>query len=272
MKAIYNGQITKESSIMSLSGNRGFCYGDGMFETFAIHQGKIRLLGYHLDRLKNGLDILKLHPPDNFPASIKSFFDLLIRENTITGKARGRVYVWRSKGGLFTPEKQTSEYLITVEPSDFHSTRVCENAGICKSVTNYLSPFSSIKTLSALKYVLAGIEKKDRGLDEIILTDADGHISECLSSNMFIVKDQTFFTPPLSTGCIEGIMRRWIIETLSGSGVEVQEKLFDVQTLLDADHIFSSNVFGIKHIKKIDHKEFEVDTIISVLMEKVDST
>jgi len=123
--------------------------------------------------------------------------------------------------------------------------------------------------MNALKYVIAGIEKKERGLDEIIILDHQSHISEALSSNIFWKKDDSFYTPPLSTGCISGVMRQWIKKELSYNGFTVEEKLIDKGEFLRSDCIFTTNANGIGHIRSIEEYTFEIDSVSQKLIEHI---
>lgn len=105
-------------------------------------------------------------------------------------------------------------------------------------------------------YVKAGLEMKQRALDEILITDADGNISEASSSNVFWVKDNQLFTPSLETGCIDGVRRRWIIDQMQKSDKPVQQVKAQLAELSNADYIFTSNATGINFIGTLDGKEF----------------
>ena len=120
-----------------------------------------------------------------------------------------------------------------------------------------------------MKYVVAGIEKVERGFDEIILLDHNGHVSEALSSNLFWKIDQSFFTPPLSTGCIDGIMRNWLMSELKNKGFEVREELIHARDLLTAESIFTTNAMGIRYIMEFNKASYAVDSISKEMLDAI---
>ena len=123
--------------------------------------------------------------------------------------------------------------------------------------------------MSAIKYVIAGIEKNDKKLDEIIILDSRGYVSETLSSNIFWKKNNKYYTSPISTGCVEGIMRNQLIDQLKHKGILVEEKLVAVSELLESDSIFTTNSMGIRHIKTMNQINFEMDTFPENTIEEI---
>ena len=271
MKAIYNGQLINSDQIMLSPHNRGFKYGDGLFETLAVFHGKVRLLKQHLERLSDSLQVLRLDKTSNLSSeNIKSFIQDLFQENEINIRGKARIYVWRESKGLYSPQNNNINFLITLErDEEGKNTSFTEKAGICNNARNSFSTTSALKTMSALKYVIAGIEKTERGLDDIIIKDLQGNISESISSNIFIKRKGEYFTPPLSTGCINGIMKNWLISEMKKNRITVEEKLFSEEELLEADSIFSSNSSGISHILKVEDIEFSHDPKIDFIIEKL---
>lgn len=257
MNVIYNGNLIKQDEPFLNSENRAFYYGDGLFETMIFQNGKIIFLEDHLERLSRGLLALKINIPAslNFNA-ITLEIKKLVKSNNISEKARIKLVVWRKPGGLFTPESNTGDFLITAKELKplVASPRTLD---FCKSVRLSFSPFSQFKTCSSLTYVLAGIELKERGLDDVILLDTDGNVAECLYSNIFWVKGKAYFTPSLETGCIEGIRRKNLINKLAASNIEVNIVKSKPHELLEADYIFLTNVAGFYPITTVGSKKFD---------------
>src|SRR5690606_1335213 len=119
------------------------------------------------------------------------------------------------------------------------------------------SALSSLKTCSALPYVLAGIEKKSRNLDEILILDGQNRLAECSSSNLFWLKNGNIYTPSLESGCIAGVMRRHILHQARQSRIEIQEVLENPETLLTADQVFCCNVTGVYLFEKFEQTRFD---------------
>ncbi|MBO3698425.1 aminotransferase class IV [Roseivirga sp. E12] len=253
MKAIFNSRIIETSDYLIKTSNRSFCYGDGLFETIVTGAKRINLVEKHLLRLKRGCKVLGIDFPlslelDSFTKMVKELQDL----NGIYGDIRTKVVLWRDTGGLYTPELSNSSFFIEIKPVKAPIFEDIEKTGFSKKIHTHYSPISFAKTTNALIYVLAGLEKNTRQLGEIILTDVHGHLSETHIANLFWIKGDSVFTPSLSCGCIEGIMRNALIELFLKSHIKFQEVSETKETLVNADSVFSTNASGIKYFKTID--------------------
>lgn len=270
MKAILNSQVFEIEDLPLALGNRAFKYGDGLFETIALPKGKPRLLDYHLQRLSEGADYLHLDYSNILnQKKAASHISQLQELNSVEGDAIVKLHIWRNAVGKYAVMNTDADSLITLEKTAFNKFSVLKRADFSEKTINYASGFSQFKTMNALKYVIAGNEKLEKGLDEIIILDQKGFISEALSSNIFWKKADKFFTAPISTGCISGVMRRWIIEKLTENGLEIHEKLVGKNEFLESDCIFTSNASGIAHISSIGSLQFEIDAVAQQLIEQV---
>ena len=264
MKAIFNNEILNWEEISLSPSNRGLKYGDGFFETIALINGEPRFLDKHLDRIRNAASILNFQLNEVLNQDrIYKHIKTLKTKNSIDDKGKIRLYVWRNAGGLYCPQNGNADFLLTIEKTDYSSNSVILKVGISEKVVNHASLTSCFKTMSAIKYVIAGIEKNDKKLDEIIILDYRGYISETLSSNIFWKKNNRYYTSPISTGCVEGIMRNQLMNQLKHKGILVEEKLVAVSELLESDSIFTTNSMGFRHIKTMNQINFEVDIILT---------
>ena len=262
MKAIFNNKIMDWESIPLSPTNRGFKYGDGFFETIALINGEPRFLESHLKRLQKAAKVLSIHVPESL--EFERIYKQIKNLQTTTGinkYGKIRIYLWRNTEGLYCPSGDKGDYIVAIDPHVFTTTASATRVEISEKTVNYPSETSRFKTMNAMKYVVAAIEKKERGLDEMVLLDYQGHISETLSSNIFWKTDLVYFTPPLSTGCIEGIMRNWLMNELKRQGFDVQEKLISKEDLLLADSIFTTNALGIRPIQAFGRSTFGIDHI-----------
>jgi branched-subunit amino acid aminotransferase/4-amino-4-deoxychorismate lyase len=115
------------------------------------------------------------------------------------------------------------------------------------------------KTISAIHYVIAGIEKKQNNWDDIILFDDHGYVSEALQSCIFFLKNEFYLTPSLETGCIDGVMRRFLLSELEHQQVRTGEVTFTKQDLMEADQVFICNAMGIRFIERIEDRKFKTN-------------
>jgi 4-amino-4-deoxychorismate lyase len=257
MYLIYNRKLTNEKDFHSGIDNRAFNYGDGLFETIIAKNKRILFLEDHIERLKAGIAAIALNIPEEINyQSLEKNITSLLKENKHEEVTRIKIIVWRKSGGLFSPASHGSEYLISTSPKN-DQPAVKERVLFFNDVRLSFSPVSKFKTLSSLPYILAGIAKTDMNADDVILSDHEGNIGECLASNIFWTKDQVVYTPSLETGCKDGIMRKQILRFLKKENIKVVEGKFKKEDLLKADLVFTSNVSGLIPITKIEGQSFK---------------
>jgi len=256
MKVLYNSRILSDSSVSLELNDRAFCYGDGIFETIVTGDNRINLVELHFERLQRGCTILSLRVPFKNASELYEKIQALSRENSMSGSTRSRLQVWRKSGGRYTPESNESNSLLTLEKinGEFYSS--LNSLGDCKNTKINYSNISFTKTLNALPYVLAGLEKKKSEFNDLIITNNDSYIAEATSSNIFWIKDAKFYTPSLKTGCVDGVMRKHIINLLKKNNTAIEELLVHPDELLNAQSIFITNVTGIRWIKKYRNNEY----------------
>lgn len=255
MEVIFNGKRCQEEEVQLSLTNRAFCYGDGIFETMIVRRGTCALLPYHFKRLKRGAETLKM----NFSFSIEELEGFIWEIATQYHQQpvlRMRLQLWRKTGGLYSPEKKGTEFLLSATLF-LKPDWLKKKAAISEKVQLFNSPFSSLKTMSALPYVLAGQEMQDRQLDEIILTDLYGHVAEGGAANLFWLKEGIWHTPHLESGCIAGVMRSYLIDQLQKHQLPVQEVMVSAESLLEAEALVACNVTGLYTIQQLEYHRFE---------------
>jgi len=266
MKANYNGKLLEYHDVMISPADRGFRYGDGLFETMAVVNGHVRLLEEHYARIAKGAQIFELDISNLRFDNFSGYCDELIQYYSGRALGKMRFHLWRSGGGLYTPRGHAINFLFTIQNQGISQKQEIMKVDFCESIQNFPSSFSFLKTSSASKYVLAGLEKKRKSLQEIILLDHNGFVSETVDSNIFMKRDGKYITPPLSTGCVAGVMRHWIVDRLKKCHIPTEEKLVAPHELLRADSIFTSNAMGVQHILKIGEATFSKDQKIQEIL------
>ena len=259
MKAIYNSRIIDKENIQISANNRGFCYGDGLFETIVTGPDRINLINIHKDRIRRHCALLSMNPPEALIDRLEDFIEELSQANNIASHCRSKVQIWRTEGGLYTPNQHSSEFLITQKESNKAIIRTSEIIGISNKVHNHSSDYACVKSLNALDYVMAGNELQERDLDEIIILDNRGYLSETHIGNLFWVKDNTLFTPSLKTGCIEGVMRTFILGFCKDNNLPLNIVMEKASTLKDAECIFSTNASGITYFSKLEGSAIKLE-------------
>jgi len=256
----FNGFLYKEDEKVFTVGNRGFKYGDALFETIRIVDGKPCCLEDHFIRLKKGMSVLKMHSANISFNDLKAQIIKLIEKNHLKKGGRIRLTVFRSGEGLYTPENEGKSYVIEAEPLSDNDYVLNEN-GLSIDIYNDLKRtrniLSQIKTTNNIPHVLAGIYKKEQGLDDCIVLNDQGRIVEALSSNIFLYKNNNLYTPSLDEGCMDGIMRKQVLKIAKEMKINVFEGMVNGSMLLQADELFLTNAIkGIQWVVSYKQKRY----------------
>jgi branched-chain amino acid aminotransferase/4-amino-4-deoxychorismate lyase len=253
----YNGSLIPSASGTLDVSSRAFQYGDGIFETIIFRKKEIMFFNEHWERILEGLDGLRMNLPFKKEELENTLFDLLNVNDLMDQSARMKLYIWRTPGGLYAPSQQDAEFLITAEHSQRKKIQNFSKVGIANTVFLQKTAFSHLKTLSALPYVLAGMEKTERKLEELILISLDGFIAEASSSNIYFfdLEKKIIYTPSLENGCINGVSRRHLLKSADNFNLEVREVSWKVEDLSSDLSVFTVNVAGINCIQKIENRK-----------------
>jgi branched-chain amino acid aminotransferase len=259
---ILNGHFYETDRPLFSPENRAFRYGDGLFETIRCHKTIPLFFEEHYDRLLRGMATLKLTAAGLPSLSVlKNHIEKLIVRNRIFYDARVRLTVFRREGGLYTPETNSPAWLLEAFPLDdkgYHLNRDGIRIGLFTGFPKAWSLAASYKTLSCTPSILAGIHKKENYWDDCLIVNQDKKIIESISSNLFWVKNNTIYTSSLSSGCVDGIMRRQIFKFAEELNAELKENSgASKEELMDAEEIFLSNsITGITWVVAFEHKRY----------------
>ncbi|NEM98828.1 aminotransferase class IV [Pontibacter burrus] len=256
---LYNSQLIPEAELRLTLTNRAFQFNDGFFETAIVADEKLRFWNDHVARMQAAAKALKLALPQTIVSGeLETQLLELAKQNNAANYGRLKLKLWRGGGGLYTPETDQADWLATIVPAT-QATTTPLHIGTCETITTNYSPFSFFKGPNALLYVMAGIEKKEKGFDDMILLNRQQQVSELISSNIFWLKNNVLFTPALDTGCVQGIVGQNVLRWAKQTGIKTKEVYFDVASLLKADAIFSCNVTGIRSIATINGTSVRID-------------
>jgi branched-chain amino acid aminotransferase len=270
----FNGKILPASTPVLTSQNRAFRYGDGLFESIRVINGNISLFPLHYQRLVNGLKYLKINLPDNFTEDFceKKILNF-VNEAGIAKNARIRLSVFRTDGGFYLPENNDAEYLIegTALRQKGYSQQIKGlTVDIYTDIEKHVNPLASYKTNNALIYIMAAIHRQEQKLDDCLLINSRSHVIESIDSNLFLVKNNELYTPPLAEGCVTGVMREFILFIANKENIPVHESPVTLEDLFEADEAFLSNaIYGIRWIEKYKSKTYtnDLSTTLSGLIE-----
>ena len=258
MQQFFIKEHGKFKSYLKQTPTRDALFGDGIFETMVYVNNEIRFEKDHQERVLQGMDVLKINPEKI--SKLPFITSWLKQEFKDHPKLRIRWNIFRAGTGKYTPPiKEGNESLIVTSYTPPVSTK--EKAYISQSIFVPASPWANCKTLNGLTYVMANMEREEKGMDEVILTAANGAISEAGSANIFWMKNGRFYAPSLETSCIAGIARKQIIRRLKALHLPLSIGTFFPEDLLDADQVFTTNVTGISHIGQINDRIFQTKSI-----------
>jgi len=259
----FNGTITDSNLIISTT-NRGFNYGDALFETIKVSHGKILFWEDHYFRLMASMRILRMEIPMNFTMEFleKQILEVVSHKDLINKTVRVKLFVNRKDGGLYFPESNNVDFIISSEPleSDFYLLNDTEYVvDLFKDFYVAPSLLSTLKTNNKVLHVVGSIYAKENNLQNCLLLNTSKQVVEALNGNIFLVKDNVIKSPPLEDGCLKGIMRKQIIEIIQSipeyTFEEVSISPFELQK---ADEIFITNVIvGIQPITNYRKKRFK---------------
>lgn len=260
----FNGTIVSHDTSL-LTDNRAFLYGDAVFETVKIKDSKVLFLEDHYFRLMSSMRVIRMEIPMNFTME---YFEELILElvlaKQIQTSARARITVFRNDGGYYLPKTNTVSFLVNAEPLLDPLYLLNQKEYVVDLYTDFYIPkqlLSSIKTSNKIINVTASIYANENGLDNCILLNDSKNVVEALQGNFFMLKGSKLVTPPISEGCLNGVMRKQILSLARKmENLEVVEEIISPFDLQKADELFITNVIkGIQPISKYRKKEFTID-------------
>ncbi|MFD0765227.1 aminotransferase class IV [Mucilaginibacter lutimaris] len=240
----FNGEIIPADSTLLTIANRAFRYGDGLFESMRVMKGKLKFPELHAERLQKGMKALKI---DGYSQAdswfLKEKVEELARRNKIK-HGRLRLTVFRDAEGLYTPTQNKMAYCLEIQPVEEPRYFLNERGLIMDVYTELPKPLnwlSNIKTCNSLIYVMAGIYKQQNKLDDVFLINQNRYLCEANSSNIFVWYQNHLYTPALSEGCVEGVMRRVVIQLALDNNIPVTEAQINPEILNEADEVFLTN-------------------------------
>jgi branched-chain amino acid aminotransferase len=258
----FNGTIvTQDTNI--LTQNRAFLYGDAVFETIKILDGTILFLEDHYFRLMASMRVVRMEIPMNFTMEyLEEQILATVRASQLMESARVRITVFRNDGGYYLPITNEVSFLIHASPIDFKwYSFEKKNYEIDLFKDFYVTKqlLSSIKTTNRMLNITASIFAHENRLDNCLLLNDSKNVVEAIQGNIFMVVGNKLSTPPISEGCLNGVMRKQILALAKKiNSLEVVEEIISPFDLQKADELFITNVIkGIQPITKYRKKEFK---------------
>jgi branched-chain amino acid aminotransferase len=239
-----NGQMFDEHDAVISVFDHGFLYGEGIYETLRTYNGRLFLFDWHVRRLRNSAQMIELVIPFTDEELARQVSDTISATKLDGKEAYVRVLVTRGVGELSYDLKATpkASWVIIVKPLIVPPAEIYERG--CKVVlvdvvrNHPKSMNPMIKSNNLMNQALAAQQASRRGAFDGVMRNDRGELTECATSNLFIVRNETVFTPPVACGLLPGITRGLIFEIGRNAGIEVREQVLRDDHLFDADEAF----------------------------------
>jgi aminodeoxychorismate lyase len=258
-----NGCVMPEEDASLSPLDRGFLYGDGLFETLKVDGDRVFFLERHLARLRDAARVLKIP----FPADLDylGIIQDLMEKNQIPGQASAKICLSRGRHGgslsLYTPSSPTVVILATPRtppsPSEWEQ-------GLSVTVErdvrqNETSSLCRLKTLNYLPYLLARTRAQEKGFEDAILKNTANEICECTASNLFFFREDRLETPALSCGLLPGVLREALMECMEREAEPIREVRLTEEDLPSCQEIFVTNsILEVLPVGRVDERKFPV--------------
>jgi len=270
---LHNDQFVAVDQNILTSRNRGFRYGDGLFESMRMSASKLNFAELHADRLQAGMGALKMDGGILFDEYfLKQKTTELCKKNRLKDNVRFRLSVYRDGDGLYTPDSNKSGYILegsAMSDQGYELNKKGLIINVYDEISKPVNKLSNYKTSNSLLYVMAGLYKKQHRLDEAFILNQHGFLCESISSNVFVVYDKQIYTPALSEGCIAGVMRNVVMQTAKSNNISIIEAQINPEVLKEADEVFITNAAtGIRWVMGYGKKRYfnEVTKSLSTLL------
>lgn len=258
-----NGTIVSQEENI-LTQNRAFLYGDAVFETVKIVDSKILFLEDHYFRLMASMRVVRMEIPMNF--TMEYFEEQIlsaVNANGVSDSARARITVYRNDGGYYLPKNNSVSFLVhtlALDNTKYLFSSAPYEVDLYKDFYITKQLLSSIKTTNKMINITASIFADENSLDNCLLLNDSKNVVEAIQGNVFMLLGSKLITPPVSEGCLNGIMRKQILQLAKKIvDLEVVEAIISPFDLQKADEIFITNVIkGIQPVTKYRKKEYTV--------------
>ena len=264
----FNGNLINSTDPFFISENRGYKYGDALFETLKVVNGKIFFWEDHYFRLMASMRIMRMDIPMNFTMEFleAEILKTIEANNLLNTSARVRLNVDRGEGGKYLPN-ETPKVAFNIMAETFNEPFYSVKDGQTYEVDLYKDFFIAPGLLSGLKnnnkaiQVMGSIYAKENDLENCLVLNTNKSVIEALNGNLFLVKGDEIKTPPLEDGCLKGVMRKQVLEILSKDvNLYTEESSISPFELQKADELFITNVIkGIVPISKYRKKTYGND-------------
>lgn len=247
----YNGEYISLGTPVFTVLSRNVNYGDGIFETLRVKNKKIYYWDFHFERLQKGIQALHLNPDGflNNKILLQNIILDLVERNKVKNNVKIKIQVYRGEetGSVLPASHDIKTFIFCAETLPDTYELHLKEVIIYSDILLQYSVLSPLKTLNRLPYILAGIYAQAHKVQDAILLNTKQELTETTHSNIFYIVDNELYTSPLSSGCLDGVMRKIILKHF-----KVKERALSINDVKKAESIFCTNVIrGINPIFSI---------------------
>lgn len=253
--AYINGVFCPIGEAMVSIDDRGFQFGDGVYEVILSYDGHLFQLEPHMQRLRRSADAVKLtYDFDAHP------LEPIIREGAQRCEfSDAMVYIQLTRGVAprdhTIPDHCTPTVVMTFRARPRIPTPIRTDGVKLMTLLDTRWANCYIKAITLLPNVLAKTQAVRRGYYDVVFVTAENEVLECSSSNIFMVRDGRLVFPPRTESVLHGVTQRFLLECAAGIDLPVDEQLFQVDALRSADEVFmSSTVVEVLGVTSIDEQ------------------
>ena len=231
-------------------GQAGLISGWGLFTTLRIVRGEAFAFERHWRRLEKDAAIVRLPMPYAGP-KVRVQLQEVIRANKVADGC-ARIYLVYNQVGFWRSDEALPAVDLIIYTAPLPEYRQPVRLTVREHGRHAASALAGVKTISWLNNVWSVAEAQKEGFDEVIMLNERGELAECTAANLYIVKGDNVFTPPLNAGCLEGVTRSILFEIAGEAGASLREQSLKLEDLYAADEIFISstnrNVIGVGEV------------------------
>jgi branched-chain amino acid aminotransferase len=246
----HNDTLLPIEDVRLSAGQAGLLSGWGIFTTIRISRGEAFAYERHWRRLEKDAATIRLPMPYT-GAKVRVHLHEVIRANKVSDGC-ARIYLVYNSVGFWQSDEQRPQVDLIIYSAQLPEYPEPIRLGLREHGRHAASPLAGVKSISWLPNVWAVAEAQKEGFDEVVLLNERGEIAECTAANIFAVKGGKVYTPPLNSGCLEGVTRGILFEIAPEAGVAVIEQALRPDDLYSSDEVFISstnrNLLGVGEI------------------------
>jgi branched-chain amino acid aminotransferase len=233
---LHNDEIRETGERIVSPGQVGLLNGWGVFSTIRVYDGVMFAWERHFARMQRDAELLRVPFPST-PERLKAGLTRLLDANHAANSTL-RVVVVRNRGGMWEGPATSREFDVIAFTADVNQWSKGVRLGVVPQARHAANEFAGVKYLSWSQNLTWYERAHEQGLDEVVLLNERGEVSECTSANIFVVDGNRVWTPPLASGCLPGVTRALLLEEIRVPGLEIAEK-----TMVPADLEAAKEVF-----------------------------